>query len=428
MLSFLSNRATAAHLAIAAVAPLVLCKYLPTGSVCHVLTWLTLVCVVWAVMAPSRYGEENSVMARRRFLGHMASDPAFWVLAAVLVYSSVVALNSGVSLAYDAELKIWSLKEPAATMLPGGVRGACGGYFAMSLLALALYPAVAHALDSRQSVYFAITASFVVLTDAVYAYVSGAGIPSGSAAAYGLWALVSSAAMFSAERSRQRPKELVSALSLSGCLAALLFIGRPVTLIVFAAATFVLAVLFTAFRFRELGVLGVIRSFLMLFVAAAIAAVVYHWRSGDWETLAAAWGSPVDSVFSRMAVAAWESAPWTGSGAGSFPLVVKIGATPEDWASLGAIPDFTGNGWRTLLVERGMIGVLVTAVAFGALLFTWFRNAVKRGLDGFAAAVPLLPLAIAALSVVMVFDGSALRVEAILAFVSLAAFSVNGGQ
>lgn len=429
MLDFLSNRATAAHLALAAVAPLVLCEYVSTGAVGPVLVWLSVIAAVWAFMAPVKLQDERTPEARCRFLSHSFSDPFFWFSAALVVYAAVVALNSGAALTYDVELKLWKLVSPTAAMLPGSVDGAGSIHFCSTLLVFALYSAVAHSLDSRQSVYFAIVASFVVVLDAVLAYASGVDIGGGNAVAYGLWSLVAAAAMFSAESSRRRPKELLSAMVLAGCLAALLFTLRPVVTIVFVSAVLLLALAFIAFRFRDLGVIGVARTLLMLFVAVSIAAILYHWRSGgDWQSQVPVWGCGIDHLFNRFSVLVWEANPWTGSGLGSFPLVTKFYATPEDWAAMGPVPDFGGNGWRILLAERGMIGVLAVAGSFGAMAFSWFRYARQRGMDGISAAVPLLPIAMIAVSVVMMFDSSALQVGAVVAFVSLAAFSINGGQ
>ena len=87
----------------------------------------------------------------------------------LLVYSAVVALNSGVMFGYDAESKLWRLMPPSAELLPGSVAGSGGLFFAGALLVLALYPAVVHSLNTRQSVYFAITATVVVVIDAAFA-------------------------------------------------------------------------------------------------------------------------------------------------------------------------------------------------------------------------------------------------------------------
>lgn len=428
MLDFLSNRATAAHLAIAAVAPLVLCKYFQVGIVFTVLTWLAVIVAIWAYMAPSKGDGEYSAEARYRFLGNALRDPALWAALFLVLYCAVIMFNGGVALGYDSELKTWSLLSPSAPLLPGSVSGFGGMYLPASLLVLAIYPAVAHSLDLRQSVYFAIFSATIAMVDAVFAYASGFGIPAGSAAAYGLWALAAAAAMFSAERSRQRPKEMLSALALAGCLSALLFAGRPTVACVFVSALIMVALLFSVFTWRDLGFVGVVRVLLLVLVAAGISAVLFQCLSGDWESLIPIWKSDADSIFNRFAVEAWEKNPWTGFGAGSFPLVAKIGASPDDWAILGPMPDFYSNGWRALLVERGVVGLTVIAVVFGSMLFVWFRHTFRRGFENFAAAVPLLPVAMAAISAIMVFDSSALQVEAIVAFAAVAAFSVNGGK
>ena len=428
MLDFLSNRATAAHLALAAIAPLVLCKYFLPGAVFIALLWLALIAAVWSYMAPSKGDCDYTAEARYRFLGNAVRDPALWAAVLFVVYCAVTELNSGVSFGYDPELKTWSLLPPPAPLLPGSVRGGAGIPFAGSLLALAVYPAVAHSLDFRQSVYAVNFASTIVMLDAVFSYAAGFGIPFGASVAYGLWALAAAAAMFSAERSRQRPKELLSALALAGCLSALLFAGRPAVACVFVAAVLLVAVLFPAFMFRELGFVGIVRGLLLVLVAAGIAAVLFQCLSGEWEALIPVWSTDSDPILKRFALEAWETSPWIGHGAGSFPLVSKLAATAEDWATLGPIPDFYCNGWRALLAERGIVGLAVIAGVLGSMSFVWFRHAFQRGFEHFAAAVLLFPVALAAVSVAMVFDSSALRVEAIVAFAAVAAFSVNGGQ
>lgn len=428
MLGFLSNRVTAAHLALAAVAPLVLSKYFSVGAVNAVTPWIVVICVMWAVMAPVRRGEERSPVSRSRFLRDAASDPFLWVSVVVLLYSAVVALNSGVGLSYDPETRLWRLAPPSFEMLPGTVPGFGGMVFTSSLLVFAVYSAVAHSLDSRQSVYFAVAASLVVVADAAFAYASWKGVAAESSVAYGLWGLAAAAAMLSSEISRRRTREMLALLALAGCLSAMMLSGKVAEMYVFSAAVVLLVVLFVGFRFRRLGRMGVIRAFLMLSVSAGVAAALFHCLSGDWQSLMPVWRTESDAILNRLAVTAWKTSPWTGSGVGSFPFVAKIGATAEDWTTLGAMPDFYSNGWRVLLAERGMIGVLAFATALGAMFFTWFRYAWQRGLENFTAAVPLLPLASVAVSVVMVFDSSAMRPEAIVAFAGIAALSVNGGQ
>jgi len=427
VLAFLSNRATAAHLALAAVAPLVLCKYFGYGAICPVLLWIAAVVAVWCLMAPSKGDEERTPAARHRVIKGLIGDPFVWVALVIIGYCAVLAVNDGVALSYDGESALWRLLPPRMPALPGSVSGAGAIRFAVSPLLLVLYCGVAHSLDSRQAVYFGIFGSLIVLLDAVLADAAGIGVPPEDAVAYGLWSLTAAAMMFAAERANRRPKELLAALTLSGCLSAMLASGRATVVVIFAGALLLLSVLFAVCCFRKLRLAGVARAFLLLIVACVTAAVAYHCRIGAWETLLPVWLNDADATLTRLAYANWEAKPWLGVGLGAFPAAAKMIATASDWTVLGPMPDFYGNAWRTLLVERGMVGVIVVSLAVGSLFFAWFRRVRLRGREYFSASSLLLPIAVVAMASSMVFDGSALQVESLMAFAALAALSVNGG-
>lgn len=409
------------------MAPLVLCKYFGVGAASVALIWISLVALIWAFTAPVKGEEERASEARRRFLEGTLGDPFFWVALLLTAYAAIVALNGGVALAYDNEQAVWRLRTPVLPSLPGSVNGAGGIHFASSVVVLVVYPAVAYALDARQSVYFAIVAATVVVADAVFACASGLGISGGCVATYGLWSLVAASALFSAERAGKRVKELLATLMLAGCLAAMMFAGRPAVVCVFVSALVLLTLSFIGFTFSDLHVRGAVRSIALVVVSCSAAAALYQWQVGDWNAMMPCWTTAADGTLTRLATEAWESAPWVGVGLGGFPLAAKFGAGPEDWSVLGVLPDFYSNGWRALLVERGMIGVLAVAISVGAIGFAWFSRARQRGSEFFTAALPLFPLAVAAVAVSMVFDGSALQADSLVAFASLAALSVNGG-
>lgn len=409
------------------MAPLVLCKYFGVDAVSSVLIWLSLVMLVWAFMAPSKDEEERSPEARHRFLEGVLADPFFWVSLLLTGYAAMVALNGGVALSYDVEQSVWKLLKPAVPSLPGSVSGVGGIYFASAVVALVVYPAVAYALDGRQSVYFSLIAVTLVTMDAAFAHASGLGIGGEDAVAYGLWSLVAASALFSAERAGRRAKELLATLLLAGCLAAMMFAGRSTVVCLFVSALVLLTLAFIGFAFSDLHVRGAVRSVALVVISCSAAAALYQWQVGDWDAMIPGWTSAADGTLTRLATEAWESAPWVGVGLGGFPLAAKFGAGPEDWAVLGVLPDFYSNGWRALLVERGMIGVLAVAISVGAIGFAWFSRARQRGSEFFTAALPLFPLAVAAVAVAMVFDGSALQADSLVAFASLAALSVNGG-
>lgn len=389
--------------------------------------WISLIVAMWAFMSPCQMEDEHSPDARRRFLMGVIVDPYFWAAVVFVVYSAVVALNSGVANVYDADVSVWRLASPSVPLLPGSVAGSGSGVFAAAVIVLVVYPSVVYSLDSERAVRFASSASLLAAAFAGYSALSGSGFSCGSAVAYGLWAMVAAAVMFTSGRHGSRFGEMLAMLVLAGCLAAAMFSPRPAIASVFAAALLLFAVAYAVIGFKTVRLGGVLRIFVMLFVAFAIAAAVFQGLSGDWSALLPAWSTASDGILNRITFDSWSANPWRGVGSGAFPLAVKFGAVASDWHVLGPFPDFYGNGLRVLIVERGMIGAVALLAAVGTLAYTWFLRARMRGRALFTASVPLFPIALAAVAVSSVFDASVLQADALVAFGSLAALSVNGG-
>ena len=125
MQRLISKYALAAHLSILATAPLFLFPFFGDAEVAKVLLWLSLSAFVWMVMEPSRREGERMHDARRRFSREFLKDPLMWFSALWCVIAVARWCNSGVSMAYDAELSAWSLKAPAMMFFPGSAE-ACG--------------------------------------------------------------------------------------------------------------------------------------------------------------------------------------------------------------------------------------------------------------------------------------------------------------
>ena len=429
MLAFLSRRASAAHLALVAVAPLVLCEYPSVGSLLTVSGWLVFLAAIWAFMSPAAQEEESVHNALRRFLRGMLTDPFFWSGAVFAVYSATVALNTGVALAFDADALVWRLSSAAAPALPGGVGSAGVGFLSASLASLVLYSAVVHSLDSRMATAFSVIALLMVIAIAVFGLVCGrAPGRELSPAAYGIWSLVALSTMLSAARSHDRFPEMVSMLAFAVCLLTMASGGHPEELTVFAGASAAIAAVSAFGCFRSLRLSGTLRSMSLLLLSVVTGAAAFYGLSGDWDSLLPVWRSASDPTLDRLAVDAFMDHPWIGVGAGAFPLAAKLLATPADWPALGAVPDFGGSALRTFVVERGMIGSALLLISAGALGYSWFRRARLRGRAFFNAAAPLLPIAILAIAVLSVFGDSVLRADALVAFAALAALSVNGGK
>ena len=121
-------------------------------------------------------------------------------------------------------------------------------------------------------------------------------------------------------------------------------------------------------------------------------------------------------VLSDAAFKSWVSHPWVGVGMGAFQFSLRFSVSASDWAlvpqGIAAVP----NGWRQLLVERGIVGAVTMALPFGFLLFTYFRRAVicvrARRLPG--PTVVVAPLAVLALVATALFDCSLLRPDVLV--------------
>jgi hypothetical protein len=155
---FISKYALAAHLALAAVAPLPLMRFFEASAATAML-WITGFAFVWMLLSPSVFSGERINEARRRLVRSMFSDPLIWVMVLLVLTSGVRALNGGIKMAYDAETMVWSISPAAFPLLPGTVDG-CGYLpFATSVLAAVLIAGCRHALGKAARMAFCFTAS-----------------------------------------------------------------------------------------------------------------------------------------------------------------------------------------------------------------------------------------------------------------------------
>ena len=121
MQKIIAKYGLAAHLAILAVAPLVLFPFCSACVVATVLLWLSLLAGIWMVLGPSVYGGERLHDARCRVASNLFFDPLTWVLLAAVLFSGFRALNTGVAFRYNAETAVWYVASATFPLFPGVV-------------------------------------------------------------------------------------------------------------------------------------------------------------------------------------------------------------------------------------------------------------------------------------------------------------------
>lgn len=441
MQKFLANYATAAHLAILAVAPLFLSPFCAQETVATCLLWLSLLVATWVVMSPACRSGEPPHMARERLLADAVRDPAMWFMLVVVAYAGVRALNGGVALAYDAELGAWSLKRQAVEILPGCTDGAGCLPFATTVALAVLLLGARHALDASSAVAFFATATLLAgLSAAISAialtYGGGtiAGIaacsyesPSFIGAAYGIHLLGGIVALFGCVEQGWHRVEPLVAIGLV-CTAAGLTLFSPIaTFAVFAAVFIVFALVSFAVSSRRLAGSGSFRCALVLVMVAAVPVLMAMFAS-SFGPLAQRAADALElkffpegflksrDVLSSIALKSWTANPWFGSGLGSFHLDVRFIATQDDWLHIAPWQAAAMNGWWQLLAERGVAGALLLALGAAFLAWTFFARAVRSFRSAKWSSLCFIGLfSAAALAALAFVDCSFLRPDVLLA-------------
>ena len=402
MQKFLANYATAAHLALLAVAPLFLFPLCPQDVVATCLLWLSLLVATWVVMSPTCRPGELPHMARERLLHDAVRDPAMWFMLVVVVYAAVRALNGGVAFAYDAELSTWSLKRQAVEILPGCTAGS--GYlpFATTVALAVLLLGARHALVASSAVAFFVATTVLAGVSAVVAAIAlsyGDGTlaaiaacsyesPSFIGTAYGIHLLGGVVAMFGCVEQGWHRAEPLAMLGLVGVAAGFTLFSPIATFAVFAIAFIVFAFVSLAVSSRRLAGSGPFRCVLMIIIVAAVPVLMAMFGSnfGPLEQRAAdalelkffpEGFLPSRSILSSIALKSWTGNPWLGSGLGSFHLDIRLFASQDDWLHIAPRQVAAMNGWLQLLAERGVVGALLIALGTAFLAWTFFARAAR---------------------------------------------------
>ena len=435
MQKFISKYALAAHLALAAVAPLPLMRFFDASVAATAMLWLSGFALIWILLSPSVFSGERINEARRRLLRSMFSDPLFWVMVLFVLIAGVRALNGGIKMAYDAEAMVWSIAPATFPLLPGTVDG-CGYLpFATSCLASVLLVGCRHALGKAARMAFCFASSALAGAFALTELALGIDGASPAALSYGIYLMAGTVALAGAFEFRWNRIMLLFVFSIGATAAGLFAFSAPLAVVsFFAAELLVVGYVFfythaTLRRAAEFKLLVVFALSVAVGVFAAISlmpetvlnakiASILEWKlfpENFMETRGA---------LSDIALRSWKVHPWLGSGLSSFPLDVRFFATDDDWLLLVSERAEALNGYWHLLAERGIVGAALLALPL-ILLLVHFFIAMVRGILAFRLPHPAAFIGVFALAAIVAdafFGTSFLRPEVMVALAfSLAA-------
>ncbi len=440
----------AAHLAILAVAPLFLFPFCSASATASVVLWLSLVAAAWCLLVPSVRSGEPLHSARQRVLSGICRDPLFWTSLAIAVFAGLRALNGGVRMVYDVEDSAWRLASPMVEAFPGVVDGTGFLPFAVAVALVIVMVGARHSLGRAARMVFLLVASAGAGLAAVVALVlANQGsevcrqmlVASPNEASFfgfaqGIYFLCGIVALTTAfERAWVRAMPLFT-LAIGGTALGVFVFAPAAASILFGSLA--LVVLLAAFvylffrvgrtsQFRYVAVLGIALALAALAAAFVLPPALLQEKLEAFRDFALVPDGffELRGTLSEIAQRAWKTAPWAGTGLGSFALDVRFQATSEDWLVLPRGVATISNGGWLLLAERGIVGAVSVALPFCFIAWSFMRRVVTWATGGDLSAphpgVLLAPLVLAALAASVPFDCSFLRPDALLAAVAAAA-------
>ncbi len=453
MQKLIAKYGQAAHLAILAVAPLFLFPFSSDEAIAGVLLWLSLVSAAWILLGPSVLAAERLSDSRWRVLCGVGRDPLFWIMLSVVLLSGLRAANGGISLSYDAEASIWRLSSARVPVLPGSAGTA--GYlpFAAVVSATVLVMGCRHALGrSARMAFLLLSSSLAGLASVVahialglgnsrvisFAALEGSGF-SFFGVVFGLYLLIGTVSLVVALECGWWRVMFLPVIAISGSGAGLFSFSPGYALVGFVFAEAL--VLGYSFFFAQKTICSseVVKQFFLVLTALLFAGILpatflperfFESRLSavsEWS-LFSTWFWDARAALSKVAIKAWTSHHWIGTGIGSFSLDFRFGASPSDWALLPSGALSVPNGWWQMLAERGIVGLAIFVLPIGFLLFSYGRRFFWSIADWETPnpACLLAPLLVMVLGFLSFLDCSPMRAEVLMA--SGAALAVSAGS
>ena len=382
----------AAHLALLASLPFVLFPFLSESTLAEVIFWLSGLAFLWLLTEPSMRAGEHLSTARRRVLGSLVRDIAFWFFLCVLVVAFIRYVNSDVNAVYSLEEGKWNISEPSYPSLPAStsVRTQWCPFPTKGLLSLAVLTGMSvvvlgirHGIGLTGRISFGLISSLIMgiggLTMVVCACLQ---VPSFMCAAkadflggpfwrpfwgpgFGVWLICALAFGTQAEARKWGAARVPFCLAIAGNASGLLFFSPPPVSSVFLVVASLAAIFCLAYlgRAGSMGasargfvfmLLGFSAPFFFLFalvpdevefdncvqqVDSAIQTVkeptrnIYAVKAGGFLAVdkdqAEIYGE-LSPKLSEIAKGIWKKHLWYGAGTGTFPLYFAVDTPPKD--------------------------------------------------------------------------------------------------
>lgn len=397
-----SRYGLATHLALAAALPAALAQFVSTYALSVSMLWVSFAAWIWLLFEPSVFPGETVSRARSRVIGGIIRDPFAWFLFLATAFALIRWLNSGITLFYDAEKTVWSVKDPAMSVMPASSGDAAFLPFATIVAITTVVMGVRHALGRNARIWFGVSAgafsalgglaAVICVALGIEPFKVAAAVSFGEAYFFGsAFAFILPLAIacgIEAEERKITKARLLFALAVAGNAVAA-FVFLPVFLgAVYLSISAIVAVLSLAMCNRREGAAACARAASMLafgIVGAASAVMVPTYKPVIQEKVA---GFSMEKAFplalkdrnealQRVSVAMWKDFQWSGVGVGAFRLQAPFYVEKDDWAVLPPRPERGPNGYFSIIAERGIVGSLFFVIGIGFLVFIWVSRLLQ---------------------------------------------------
>ena len=453
MQKFIAKYGLAAHLAILAVAPLVLFPFCSERVVAEVLLWLSLLTALWMVLEPSVHGGERLHNARHRVASALLTDPVSWVLLSVVIFSGLRALNTGIAFKYNAETAVWYVSSAVIPIFPGVVGSSGDLVFAAAVAFFVLVLACRHSVGRKaRMVFLLMSAALAGLAAVVSLWALHEGhagakslLPSSASGScsfmgfsFGLYLIGGLVSFVSIFENKWHMAVLLVLLGVSGAGAGMFAFAPGYQILAFSVIVLVVLLYVSFYLFWTLRSSAEFKFLVVAGIALALGGLMvsFFLPADVLDGHVAALGRlsffperywEIRKLLSEVALGTWTSNLWIGTGLGSFSLDFRFAAKPEDWLLIPRQVTALANGWWLVLVERGIVGFVFLTLPFGFLLVSYVRR-LAISFPEMCIPCPtalLLPLTLVLFVGGAFFDCSAFRADALLMMGPLAAISAT---